>query len=57
MLAPSKAEISIIYFVLYKIAHFCFLTGSVVGKTIWDWTAATFTSLWLLNYSASDPIL
>ncbi len=48
--APSKAASSIIYFVLSRMAHFCFLTGSVVGKTIWDWIAATFTSLWALNY-------
>jgi len=34
MLAPSKAASSIIYLTLSKIAHFCFLTGSVVGKTI-----------------------
>lgn len=48
--APYKAASSIIYLVLSRMAHFCFFTGSVVGKTIWDWTAATLTSLWDLNY-------
>ena len=31
-------------------AHFWSLTGALVGKTICDWTAATLTSLWPLNY-------
>jgi hypothetical protein len=57
MLTPSRAATSMIYFVLSRMAHFCFFTGSVVGKTICDWMAATLTRLWALSYSLSDAIL
>lgn len=57
MFAPSRAATSMISLVLSRMAHFCFFTDSFVGKTIWDWMAATLTLLCALNYSASDPIL
>lgn len=36
MLAPYIAASSMIYLVLYRIDHFCFLTGALVGYTICD---------------------